>query len=117
MMVWQLLQVRKLHDTPLILLGAMWVDLVDCARNAVLRPDGSLASAEDLAIPICCKTRPEILDVLREHHRRWSANQDAASCPQTRTRAYCRPSSFKASCIGWSKSRMETHQLVSFLPL
>jgi uncharacterized protein (TIGR00730 family) len=83
MMVWQLLQVRKLHDTPLILVGEMWAELLDWARNAMLRPDGSLASAEDLAIPICCKTGPEILDVLREHHRRWSANQDATLRPHT----------------------------------
>jgi hypothetical protein len=31
MMVWQLLQVRHVHDTPLILVGKMWADLVDWA--------------------------------------------------------------------------------------
>src|SRR5262249_5749603 len=29
MLVWQLLQVRKLHDTPLILAGKMYAELVD----------------------------------------------------------------------------------------
>ena len=34
----------------------------------MLRPDGPLASPEDFAIPICCRTGPEVLDILREHH-------------------------------------------------
>jgi uncharacterized protein (TIGR00730 family) len=79
MMIWQLLQVRKLHDTPLIMAGAMWAELVEWARRSMLRPDGPLASPEDFAIPICCRTGPEVLDVLRDHHRRWKANQEASS--------------------------------------
>ena len=43
----------------------------------MLRPDCPLASPEDLAIPICCQTGPEILAILREHHDRWKANQEA----------------------------------------
>ena len=39
MMIWQLLQVRKLYDTPLILAGAMWADMVEWARKSMLRPD------------------------------------------------------------------------------
>lgn len=77
MMIWQLLQVRKLHDTPLILAGAMWAELVEWTRTSMLRPDGLLASPEDLAIPTCCRTGPEILDILREHHARWKANREA----------------------------------------
>ena len=77
MMIWQLLQVRKLHDTPLILAGAMWAELVEWARRSMLRPDGSLASPEDFAIPICCRTGPEALAVLRDHYSRWKANQEA----------------------------------------
>jgi uncharacterized protein (TIGR00730 family) len=79
MMVWQLLQVRKLHDTPLILAGAMWAELVEWARKSMLRHDGALASPEDFAIPICCQSGHEVLDVLREHHSRWKANQEATS--------------------------------------
>src|SRR5206468_9467080 len=67
MMIWQLLQVRKLHDTPLILAGSMWAGLVEWARNSMLRPDAPLASPEDFGIPICCQTMPEVLDVLRDH--------------------------------------------------
>lgn len=79
MMVWPLLQVRKLHDTPLIMAGAMWSELVDWARRSMLRPDGPLASPEDFAIPICCRTGPEVLDVLRGHHSRWKAKQEPTS--------------------------------------
>jgi hypothetical protein len=38
-MVWQLLKVRKLHRTPLILVGTMWRGLAaDSARTDMLRP-------------------------------------------------------------------------------
>src|SRR5215467_10456695 len=33
MMIWQLLQVKHVHDTPLILVGKMWTGLVDWART------------------------------------------------------------------------------------
>ncbi len=75
-MVWQLLQVRKLNETPLILVGAMWAELVDWARKSMLRPESPLASPQDFAIPICCQSGPEALVVLREHHGRWKANQE-----------------------------------------
>jgi uncharacterized protein (TIGR00730 family) len=79
MMVWQLLQVRKLHDTPLILAGAMWPEFVEWARKSMLRPDSPLASPEDFTIPICCQTGPEVLEVLRKHHSQWKANQEVTS--------------------------------------
>src|SRR5947199_6441209 len=53
MMVWQLLQVKHLHDTPLILVGKMWPGLVDWAKAHLLSPDHPLASAADLALPRC----------------------------------------------------------------
>jgi predicted Rossmann-fold nucleotide-binding protein len=77
MMIWQLLQVRKLDDTPLILAGAMWAELVEWARKSMVLPDFPMASPEDFAIPVCCRTGPEILDVLRSHHLRWKSNQEA----------------------------------------
>jgi uncharacterized protein (TIGR00730 family) len=76
MMIWQLLQVRKLYGTPLILVGAMWAELVEWARKSMLRSDSPLASPEDFAIPICCQTGPEALAILRGHQSRWKANQD-----------------------------------------
>jgi uncharacterized protein (TIGR00730 family) len=78
MMVWQLLQVRKLYDTPLILAGEMWAELIEWARKSMLRSDGALASPEDLAIPICCRTGPEIIEIVREHHGRWRMRQNAS---------------------------------------
>ncbi len=71
MMVWQLLQVRHLHDTPLILVGPMWADLVDWARAHLLSPGLALANPEDVAIPRCVNTADEAIALIREHHARW----------------------------------------------
>ena len=46
---------------------------------AQIGPDGPLARVEDFAIPVCCRTGPEALDILRRHHARWKANQEATS--------------------------------------
>src|SRR5262249_9808083 len=37
MLVWQLLQVKHVQDTPLILVGKMWAELVDWARKNLLK--------------------------------------------------------------------------------
>jgi uncharacterized protein (TIGR00730 family) len=71
MMVWQLLQVRHVHGTPLILVGPMWADLVEWARAHLLTMHPPLASPEDLAIPCCVMTADEAIARLREHHSRW----------------------------------------------
>src|SRR6516225_3962586 len=51
MLIWQLLQVRHLQDTPLIFVGKMWADLVDWARKHLLDARLPPASPEDMAIP------------------------------------------------------------------
>lgn len=71
MMIWQLLQVRKLHDTPLILVGKMYAELVDWCRSYMLRPEFSLASPEDMEIPTCVEDGPPALQIIREHHTTW----------------------------------------------
>jgi uncharacterized protein (TIGR00730 family) len=76
MMVWQLLQVRKLHDTPLILAGKMYADLVAWCRTYMLRPDVPLASPEDLALPVCVDDGPSILEIIRRHHASWKEAQE-----------------------------------------
>ncbi len=76
MMIWQLLQVRKLHDTPLILAGKMYGELVDWCRTHMLRPDCPLASAEDMEIPVCVEDGPSILRIIREHYSQWSARKN-----------------------------------------
>jgi uncharacterized protein (TIGR00730 family) len=75
MLVWQLLQVKHLHDTPLILVGKMWADLVDWARTQLLKPDLPLANAEDMNIPRCVNTADEAIALIREHHAKWGESQ------------------------------------------
>jgi uncharacterized protein (TIGR00730 family) len=75
LMVWQLLQVRHLHDTPLILAGHFWDGLLDWAKAAMLRPDAPLVSPEDLAIPQVLPDGPSIVRAIRDHHARWKARQ------------------------------------------
>jgi uncharacterized protein (TIGR00730 family) len=77
MMIWQLLQVRHIQDTPLILVGKMWADLVDWARNHLLTTQPALANAEDMAIPRCVTTADEAIALIREHHARWRREQEA----------------------------------------
>lgn len=79
MMVWQLLQVRKLHNTPLILVGKMYAELVDWCKTYMLRPDCPLASPEDMTIPICVNDGPAIVKVVREHHAQWQKTRKSRS--------------------------------------
>jgi uncharacterized protein (TIGR00730 family) len=71
MMIWQLLQVRHLHDLPLILVGKMWADLVSWARAHLLTSQPPLANPADVAIPRCVETADEALALIREHHALW----------------------------------------------
>ena len=76
MMIWQLLQVRKIQDTPLILAGRMYADLVDWCREHMLRADCPLASERDMTIPVCVDDGAEILSIIREHHAAWLAARE-----------------------------------------
>jgi uncharacterized protein (TIGR00730 family) len=75
MLIWQLLQVKHVHDTPLILVGNMWAELVDWAKKNLLKPELSLANPEDMAIPRCVKTADEAIALLRDHHARWAKSK------------------------------------------
>jgi uncharacterized protein (TIGR00730 family) len=75
MMIWQLLQVRHLEDTPLIFTGPMWQGLVDWAGAFMLRPGFELASATDMKIPRCVNGAEEAIAIIREHHTRWRATR------------------------------------------
>jgi uncharacterized protein (TIGR00730 family) len=70
-MIWQLLQVRHLDGTPLILVGRMWNDFVQWTRNHMLDPQVPLVNVEDLSIPRCVATADEAIALIREHHGRW----------------------------------------------
>jgi uncharacterized protein (TIGR00730 family) len=71
MMVWQLLQVRHVHDTPMILVGEMWGGLVDWATTRLLTSRLPVANPEDMAIRRCVNTADEAIALIREHHARW----------------------------------------------
>lgn len=75
MMIWQLLQVNKLHDTPLILAGKMYVELVEWHKKHMLQADCPLASPKDMDIPICVEDGPSIVRIIREHHAKWKKGQ------------------------------------------
>jgi uncharacterized protein (TIGR00730 family) len=79
MMIWQLLQVRHLHDTPLVFAGPMWQGLVEWAGAQMLRPGFELAKPEDIRIPHCVNNAEEAVAVIREHHARWLARQEKHS--------------------------------------
>jgi uncharacterized protein (TIGR00730 family) len=73
MMIWQLLQVRHVQDTPLILVGKMWADLVSWARTHLLTSQPPLANPADLLIPRCVENADEAIAAIREHYARWQA--------------------------------------------
>jgi uncharacterized protein (TIGR00730 family) len=73
LMVWQLLQVKHLDDTPLILVGKMWPGLIEWARQSLLASDPPLASAEDMTIPVCVETGDGAIALLCERHAAWLA--------------------------------------------
>jgi uncharacterized protein (TIGR00730 family) len=71
MMIWQLLQVRHLQDTPLILVGSMWPGLIEWTRRTMLASDPPLAHPEDMTIPRCAANADEAIALIREHHGKW----------------------------------------------
>jgi hypothetical protein len=74
-LAWQLLQVRKLYNTPLILVGKMWADLVEWSRRAMLKEGSELASDVDFTIPHCVNTIEEAIALMRENRGAWLASQ------------------------------------------
>jgi hypothetical protein len=75
MMIWQLLQVRHLNDTPLIFAGPMWRGLVEWASAQMLRPGFELSSPKDMEIPTCVDDADQAMAVIRAHHARWMARR------------------------------------------
>ncbi|HXV61932.1 MAG TPA: LOG family protein [Vicinamibacteria bacterium] len=75
MMIWQLLQVGHLQETPLVLVGKMWPPLIEWAKVSMLSADPPLASPEDMAIPVCVADADEAIARIRAHHLAWSKAQ------------------------------------------
>ena len=71
MLVWQLLQVRHVTDTPLIFIGDMWRELVEWGREFMLSEKGQLASPEDFDIPVCVNTAAEVIEVVKASRESW----------------------------------------------
>ena len=74
-MIWQLLQVRKLYDTPLILIGEMWRDLMGWSGQHMRDHNMPLASPVDLEIPTCVNTAAEAVEIISKHYERWKGIQ------------------------------------------
>ena len=77
-MIWQLLQVKHLDKTPLILVGKMWPGFVEWARTEMLEFETPLASPEDFNIPKCVATADEAIAIIREHHAKWAPGKHRA---------------------------------------
>jgi uncharacterized protein (TIGR00730 family) len=71
MMIWQLLQVRKLHNTPFIMVGKMWFELAAWAQEHMVNVDRKMANPIDMHIPRCVDNFEEAIAALRESHTEW----------------------------------------------
>jgi len=71
LMIWQLLQVNHLQETPLILVGSMWPGLVAWAQSSMLSTQPPLANADDLDIPRCVANGDEAIRLIRKSHAAW----------------------------------------------
>jgi uncharacterized protein (TIGR00730 family) len=78
-MIWQLLQVGHLVDTPLILVGNMWPGFVEWARTAMLSFETPLANSEDFDIPRCVANSDEAIEIIREYHARWPKSKQVGT--------------------------------------
>ncbi|HTG87138.1 MAG TPA: LOG family protein [Pyrinomonadaceae bacterium] len=67
MMIWQLLQVRHLEQTPLIMVGKMWPGLIKWVRDEMLSFETPLMSPEDGDIPVCVANADEAIAIIRKH--------------------------------------------------
>lgn len=76
-MIWQLLQVRHVKNTPLIFIGKMWSDLVDWARKHMISGSIQLAREEDISIAHCLNSAEEAIALIRKHHEAWAAGNRA----------------------------------------
>jgi|SRR5215813_8547631 len=81
MMVWQLLQVRHLERTPLILVGKLWPGLVEWIRTSMLSFETPLINREDVDIPVCVANADQAIEIIRQHREEWSIRNGHKSKP------------------------------------
>ena len=80
-MIWQLLQVRKLDQTPLVLIGPMWEEFIKWGQQYFLRPEFELAGPADLKIPQCVETAAEAVAIIRPHYEQWQRDLGSQGKP------------------------------------
>ena len=73
MLIWQLLQVRHLEHTPLIMVGKMWPGLIEWVRDAMLSFETPLINPGDVDIPICVANADEAVAIIKEHRKTQAA--------------------------------------------
>jgi uncharacterized protein (TIGR00730 family) len=76
MMIWQLLQTRKLSQTPLIFVGQMWADLVTWADRYMVDVSPAMADPADLSIPQCVDQFDQAIALLKASHAQWCQRQE-----------------------------------------
>lgn len=81
MMIWQLLQVRHLEKTPLILVGKLWPGLVEWVRESMLSFETPLINREDVDIPVCVASADEAIEIIRRHREEWLKRNDGQARP------------------------------------
>ena len=69
---------KHVHDTPLILVGKLWSELVDWAKKNLLNPALNLASPEDMDIPECVPDADAAIARLKDEHAAWVARNGSA---------------------------------------
>jgi predicted Rossmann-fold nucleotide-binding protein len=85
LMIWQLLQVRRLYGTPLIMIGRMWPEFVQWAKDHMLGVEPHLADPVDFAIPRCVADVDEALAIIREYHGQWIQDRASTEKPADRS--------------------------------
>jgi hypothetical protein len=70
-MIWQLLQVRKLTRTPLILIGRVWADFVAWGRQYFAEAEFPSANPKALPIPHCLDNAEEAISLIPRRHGEW----------------------------------------------
>lgn len=63
---------KKRRDSPLVLAGKMYAELVGWCRTQMLGPERLLGSPQDMEIPTCMDEGPSILRLSRELCPRWN---------------------------------------------
>ncbi len=66
---WQLMQVKHICDTPIILVGSMWKDLMNWIRKTPLQR--KFLSQEDLQLIFCVNTEDQAMKLIRKAHEQY----------------------------------------------